>query len=155
MKNLVIILLLAAGIIAAQLTGLLTTAQQPGISDQTALGSLDPDSWTTSGHNGGNADTLRVFKRAMRERMRSIESRIAGSWARIARENDRSSAGQVTRLAAVEKQHQELKRKLDDSTARGDVAWETFTTAYLRDIDALEKSIVNVFSLQMTNELTR
>ncbi|MBL0174335.1 MAG: hypothetical protein IPP94_03550 [Ignavibacteria bacterium] len=155
MKNLVIILLLAAGILAAQLTGLLTTAQPSAASDDAAFEILDPGTWSTASRNGLETDTLRAFKRTMKERMRIVESRIAGSWARIAKEQDRSNAGQVTRLATVEKHYQEMKRKLDDYPARSDIAWESFRTVTIREIDTLEKSIANVFTLHMSNELTR
>lgn len=155
MKNLVIILLLAAGIIAAQLTGLLTTAQPSAVSGDAAFEILDPGTWSTTSRSGVDTDTLRAFKHTMKERMRIVESRIAGSWARIAKEQDRSNAGQVTRLATVEKHYQAMKRKLDDYPARTDIAWESFRTRYMLDTEALEKSLGNVFTAHVTHETTR
>jgi hypothetical protein len=147
MKNIVITFVLAIGVAALQFAGCLSSPKSAAVSRAEGEEVAYADGYAVSELDAAN-DSLRLFRKESEARIRAYDKSIASLKLKMAQEKAENRALYEKRIAEAEQLNHEVKVKLRAYTKEGNVAWGTFKDEFNRDMDALGRSISNVFTAE-------
>lgn len=87
---------------------------------------------------------INQYRRETADRIAANDSMITAFKANIANETADVKAATEKQLAALEQKNSDLKKKLADYKGEGKENWETFKTAFNRDMNTLGEALKNL-----------
>ena len=89
-------------------------------------------------------DSINEYKKVTQEKIIAQEKSIAEFKARMANDKKENRAKYEKKLAEIEQQNTDLKKRLDDFKADKKEQWEKFKTELNNELDEIGKSIKNL-----------
>lgn len=147
MKNIVITFVLAIGVAALQFAGCLSSPKSAEASRAAGEDVAYAEGYAVSELDASN-DSLRLFRKESEARIRAYDKSIASLKQKMAQEKAENRVRYEKRISEVEQLNHDVKVKLRAYTKESKVAWGTFKDEFNRDMDALGRSISNVFTTE-------